>query len=1333
VSGGRTTSGEPGVWQIWVDTGGTFTDALGVDPLGRMLRAKILSTSALRGAIVARLSPTRLNVRTDWSLPDDFIRGFRFRALGRETPGPVVTRYDSHTSQIDLSEAAPPDLPPGAPFEVLSPEEAPLLAARILTGTPPDRPLPPLAMRLATTLGTNALLTRKGAPTALFITEGFGDLLRIGTQQRPDLFALDIRRPEPLYAEVVEVRGRLAADGSVLRPLDERAADDAAARLAGQGIGSAAVALLHSHRNPEHEHILKRILERRGMRHVSCSSQLAPFMRLLPRAETAVVNAYLAPILEAYLARVCGGPGAAAGGSGAAAGRAGGGAGRLHVMTSAGGLVAVEAVRPKDMLLSGPAGGVVGAAAAGRRAGFDRVIAFDMGGTSTDVARVDGDFEYSFEHEVGDARLLAPALAIESVAAGGGSVCWFDGHRLRVGPQSAGASPGPACYGAGGPLTLTDVNLLLGRLDARRFEIPIFADEAGRALDALARAHRERTGERTDDEALLAGLLDIANERMADAIRSVSLRRGYDPAAYALLAFGGAGGQHACRVADLLGIPAVLVPPDAGLLSAFGLGRAVFERFAEEQVLEPLERSEAGLPARFERLERRAIDAVRAEGVPGDTIAVRRRVAHVRLAGQDSAVEVPWDPPRPLRPLFEERYAALFGHRPEGRAVELESIRVVASSRAADGGARGGTGDGGRANLEGGAPGGTAPETTTRAHFEDAWIETRAFDRARLQPGARCDGPALIFEAHSATVVEPGWGAEIDPAGTIVLRREAAGRSALATEERSGREATAAPEAVRLELFTNRFRAIAAEMGERLRRTAISTNIKERLDFSCALLDARGELVVNAPHIPVHLGGIGLCVQRLRDALPMRPGDVVVTNHPAYGGSHLPDVTVVTPVFASSADVTGGGAAGDGAGRPGGAAGAEGPAPTLIGYVASRAHHAEIGGARPGSMPPAATTLVEEGVVIPPLHLVRGGVPLWDDIRRLLEGGRYPSRAVEDNLADLRAAVAANHAGAAALEALAREHGIATIARYMEALEGLAEARVREALAALPPGRHEAQEMLDDGSPLRVAVTLEGERAAVDFNGTSGVHPGNLNATPAVVRSVVMYVLRLLLKQPLPLNEGLLRAVSLVIPRGILDPGFHTDPAQAPAIVGGNIETSQRLVDTLLKALGLAACSQGTMNNVLFGDASFGYYETICGGAGAGPGFHGAAAVHSHMTNTRITDPEILEHRYPVRVDRFAIRRGSGGAGRWRGGDGAVRELTFLAPVSLSVLSQHRTVSPYGLEGGSPGAPGRQRVVRASGETVALASIDSCEMGPGDRFLLETPGGGGYGTPEPAR
>ena len=817
---------------------------------------------------------------------------------------------------------------------------------------------------------------------------------------------------------------------------------------------------------------------------------------------------------------------------------------------------------------------------------------------------------------------------------------------------------------------------------------------------------RDRTGERPETDGLLAGFLEIANERMADAIRSVSLRRGYDPADHALLAFGGAGGQHACAVADLLGIPTVLAPPDAGLLSALGLGEAVIERFAEEQVLLPLEQAEPGLAARFERLAERAAESVRAEGVPRQEIETRRRIAHLRFSGQDSVVEVPYVTGRLLRPVFEERYTALFGHRPEGRPIELESVRVIASSRPpapVPAGASAATPAGALVETPRGAP---AP-VARRAHLGGRWIDAPVLERGHLPAGAGFAGPALIFETHSAVVVEPGWTATIDATGTIVLRRAAAPRAA----------AGARPEAVRLELFTNRFRTIALEMGERLRRTAVSTNIKERLDFSCALLDARGELVVNAPHIPVHLGGLGLCVRRLREALPMQPGDVLVTNHPACGGSHLPDVTVVTPVFALGE--------GGAAETPGDAA-----PPLLIGYVASRAHHAEIGGARPGSMPPSATRLAEEGVVIPPTYLVRGGAARWDDLRRLLQAPPYPTRAVDDNLADLRAAVAANHAGAEALRRLAAEHGPGTIARYMESLEALAETRVREALAGVPSGRYAATECLDDGSPLSVVVAIEGDRAVIDFAGTRGVHPGNLNATPAVVRSVVMYVLRLLLREPLPLNEGLMRAVSLALPPGILNPDFDRDPARAPAIVGGNIETSQRLVDTLLKALRLAACSQGTMNNVLFGNDRFGYYETIGGGCGAGPGFHGASAVHSHMTNTRITDPEIVEHRYPVRVERFAVRVGSGGAGRFRGGDGAVRELLFLAPVSLSILSQHRTVRPYGLEGGEPGQPGRQRVIRATGEVLDLDPIASCEMGAGDRLIIETPGGGGFGSPE---
>jgi len=1255
-------------WQVWIDTGGTFTDCLARAPAGELRRAKVLSSSALRGTVVETVGPRGVRVREDWGAPAGLVRGFGFRLLGRQETIPVED-YDPGEGVLRL--AAPvAAIPAGAAFEVRSPEEAPVLAARLVTGTPSGAPLPPLAMRLATTRGTNALLERRGAPTALFVTRGFGDLLEIGTQQRPDLFALRVEKPAPLYAGVVEVPERLSADGSVLRALDAAALVPEAEALLRSGVRVAAVALMHSFRNPAHEHAVRDLLLALGFDAVSCSSDSSPFIRLLPRAETAVVDAYLEPVLSGYLRGV----------------RDALGGGRLHVMTSAGGLARPEDFRPRDSLLSGPAGGVVGAALAARRSGFGRAVAFDMGGTSTDVARWDGDFEYVWEHEVGGARLVAPALAIETVAAGGGSVCTLDSGGLRVGPESAGAAPGPACYGAGGPLTVTDVNLLLGRLAPERFGIPVDPAPAEAALEALRRGLRERTGEDAGREPLLAGLLEIADERMADAIRGISLRRGYDPAEYALVAFGGAGGQHACGVASRLGAGTVLVPPDAGLLSALGIGHAPLERFAERQVLLALDEAEPRVAGWMEEMARDAVAAVAGEGVVPEEVVVRRRIAGLRYAGQDATLTVEWRPGLSLRAAFEERYVALYGHRPERRPVELESLRVVASTA-----------------PEAPAPPPLAeaytpqPGGRTRTWLGGAWREVPVFDRACLRAGARLVGPALVAERHSATVVEAGWSVEVDGAGSLVLRRDARAAGA--------RDGAETPEAVRQELFTHRFRALVGEMGEQLRRTALSVNVKERLDFSCALLDPGGELVVNAPHIPVHLGALGLCVRMVREAVAMEPGDVVVTNHPGFGGSHLPDVTVITPVH-------------DDGGR-------------LLGYVASRAHHAEIGGARPGSMPPAATTLAEEGVVIPPTYLVRRGEARWDELRRILSSGPFPTRALEDNVADLAAAVAANHRGAEMLRSLAGEHGAEVVRRYMDGLQARAEARVREAVARVPDGVYEGRERLDDGSPLRVRVEVRGERAIVDFAGTAGVHPGNLNATPAIVRSVVLYVLRLLVDESLPLNEGLLRAVTLRVPPGMLSPPFPSDTARAPAVVGGNTEVSQRLTDTLLKALRLSACGQGTMNNVLWGNERFGYYETVCGGCGAGPGWDGASAVHSHMTNTRITDPETVEHRYPVRVERFGVRRGSGGAGRWRGGDGTVRELTFLEPVSLSVLTQHRVEGPYGVDGGEAGAPGRQRVVRASGERVELGPVDGCELEPGDRLVLETPGGGGWGARSP--
>jgi 5-oxoprolinase (ATP-hydrolysing) len=1281
-------------WQIWIDTGGTFTDCLAVDPNGTLRRAKVLSSSALRAVVAEVESADTLRIAEEWGAAAGVVDGLEMRVLGSDAAPARIASYDPASGRVRL-EGANDGFSAGAAVEVRSPDEAPILAARLVTGTASGAALPPLAMRLATTRGTNALLERRGAPTALFITRGFGDLLRIGTQQRPELFALDVRRPAPLYAESIEVTERRAADGAVLLPLDVADARAAAQRAAAAGIRSAAVALAHAFRDPAHERALADALREAGFEHVSLSSELAPFIGLLARAETAVVDAYLGPVIGRYLQGVRG----ALGG------------GRLHVMTSAGGLVRPEDFRAKDSLLSGPAGGVVGAALAGRRSGHARVIAFDMGGTSTDVARVDGDFEYVWEHEVGGARIVAPALAIESVAAGGGSVCAFDAQGLRVGPESAGASPGPACYGAGGPLTITDCNLLLGRLDPARFAIPVDPAPAAVAADALAAAVRAGTGEAVDRQALLAGLIDIADERMADAIRGISLRRGYDPSEYALVAFGGAGAQHACGVASRLGIGTVVVPTDAGLLSALGIGHAPLERFAERQVLRPLDEVASALPRWFGDLAAEAADAVAREGVPRGEIAIRRRIANLRYVGQDSTLTVEWDADRPLRDAFEARYAAVFGHRPAARPIEVESVRAIASTHVAD------------------PPPPTAPDphdahpaATRRTWIGGAWTEVPVYERDALRPGARIPGPALIAEKHSATYVAAGWDAQVDAAGNLVLQCESAkcesakvtdtAETPLAATDTAvhsrtfalSHSRTSVPGAVRLELFVSRFRALVGEMGEMLRRTALSTNVKERLDFSCALLDADGELVVNAPHIPVHLGAMGLCVRSVREAVRMEPGDVIVTNHPGFGGSHLPDVTVITPVHDDGA--------------------------RLIGYVASRAHHAEIGGTRPGSMPPDARTLAEEGVVIRPMHLVRAGEARWDAMRDVLAGGPHPSRTIDDNLADLAAAVAANHRGAEMLRALAREHGPAAVAEYMDALERRAEAGIRDALRRIPDGIYRAEEQLDDGSRLCVRVEVDGERAGIFFDGSADVHPGNLNATPAIVRSVVLYVLRLLVREPLPLNEGLLRAVDLHLPPGLLNPPFGDDPARDPAVVGGNTEVSQRLTDTLLKALGVAACSQGTMNNVLWGSDRFGYYETVCGGAGAGPEWDGASAVHTHMTNTRITDPEVVEHRYPVRVERFGIRAGSGGAGLHRGGDGAVRELTFLEPMSLSVLTQHRAEGPYGMHGGGPGAPGRQRVLRADGTTVELGSVDGIEVQAGDQLVLETPGGGGWGAPE---
>jgi len=1267
------SSGNPhAIWQVCIDTGGTFTDCIATAPTGEVRRVKVLSSSRIRASIIeSRGREIILAGVPDSSLP--IYAGFTLTIGGFDAR---ITHSAHHANGLALTLDRDINITAPALCDLHTSEPAPVLASRLATGTPVGHPFPPLELRLATTRGTNALLERRGGPAALFLIHGFRDLLTIGTQQRPDLFALDARKPDGVPRDVIEVQGRFDSQGRELIPLDLDAVRASACKLVAKGVRCAAVALMHAWRNPDHERRVAAALLKAGFTHVSISSEVAGGIGILPRAESTLVNAYLAPVVEQFVTEVE----AAINPS-----RSNNTSSPLLLMTSAAGLVTSASFRAKDSLLSGPAGGVLGAAAAARASGFPRALAFDMGGTSTDVARIDHAVEYVSEHRVGPGSLRAPAVAVESVASGGGSICWFDpvSNLLRVGPQSAGAAPGPACYGVGGPLTITDVNLLLNRFDPRRVALPLDIAASSAAANALLN-QLTAAGRALTLPDLLASLLTIANEQMAAAIRTVSVQRGYDPADYAMVAFGGAGGQHACAVADLLAVRTIIIPQDVGLLSARGLMSAAIERLASRQLLQPLDSLD--LAHTLAEVTEEAVALLRNEHLEG---APARRVINARLKGQEAsiAIEVPLTAPANndelhahTRAEFTRVFTQLYGYPPAPRPLEVESIRVIARAitqphspqRIRD-------------FQEHHAP---APQPSVAP---DPRAQQQLLDRSTLTSHT-IHGPALIAEPHATTVVDPHWHAHLDHTGALILRKQT----------NANTTAPAPSHTAERELLTARLTGIATDMGETLRRTALSTNVKDRLDFSCAVLDPDGELVVNAPHIPVHLGALGLCVKLVKAALPLAPGDVVVTNHPAFGGSHLPDVTVITPVFEGE---------------------------TLIAFVASRAHHAEIGGTRPGSMPPGARTLVEEGVVIPPMYLVRAGDSRLEDFRDLLLTAPHPTRAVEENLADIQAQLAACNRGQLAVLALAREFGPA-LPRVMHALRSHSETRVRAALSRTVTTPLHARELMDDGSAIEVTIR-PGDAAAsatiIDFAGSAPTHPFNLNAPLGVIRSAVMYVLRLLVNEPLPLNEGLLRAIELRVPPGFLNPDFPQDPAACPAVAGGNVETSQRVVDTLLKALNLAACSQGTMNNTVFGNARFGYYETVCGGAGAGPSFHGQSAVHTHMTNTRITDPEILEHRYPVRLERFEVRRASGGRGRFQGGDGITRELTFLEPVSLSILTQHRTTPPYGQAGGEPGAPGQQTLHWPDGRVEQLPSAAALEVTAGTRLVLQTPGGGGWG------
>ena len=1163
--------------------------------------------------------------------------------------------------------------------------DAAIEGIRQILGVAPGEKLPAGAIdavKMGTTVATNALLEHKGERTALVITRGFADALRIGYQNRPLLFARQIVLPQQLYERVIEAGERVSAQGEVLVPLDAATLRRDLQAAYDAGFRAVAIVFMHGYRFPAHEQQAAALARDIGFTQVSASHAVSPLMKLVSRGDTTVVDAYLSPILRRYVDQVAGELGDV----------------RLLFMQSNGGLADAQRFAGKDAILSGPAGGIVGAARSTGRAGFERIIAFDMGGTSTDVSHCAGEFERNTETMIAGVKLRAPMLAINTVAAGGGSICRFDGTRYRVGPESAGAQPGPACYRRGGPLTITDCNLMLGKLQPEHFPA-IFGSGGDQPLDravveqklaVLAEEIAAATGDRRSPVEVAEGFVAIANATMANAIKQISIERGYDVTEYTLCCFGGAGGQHACGVADALGIERILIHPLAGVLSAYGIGVADRRAIKEHAVERPL--ADTLIPELAKVLDELAGDgeaAMAAEGVAAAQIATLRR-AHVKYQGTDAPLAVEFGDAATIRERFENAHRQRFGFVMPEKTLIVEAISVEIV----------GAGDADDEPAASAAEGKAAPIGQTLLFSGGASHQAAIYDRAKLRPGEKLSGPAIVIEANATTIVEPGWRARVDARRNLVLER------AVARPDRAAMGTKADP--VMLEVFNHLFMAIAEQMGTALQATAYSVNIKERLDFSCALFDRTGSLVANAPHIPVHLGSMGESVRTIirshraagGTGRRMRPGDVYVLNAPYNGGTHLPDVTVITPVFAEG--------------------GRDGDAPLF--YVASRGHHADIGGITPGSMPPDSCTVEEEGVLIDDFLLVEAGHFREAETIALLQSARYPARNPAQNIADLKAQIAASAKGVAELHRMVRHFGRDVVDAYMRHVQDNAEEAVRRVVDRLSSGSFTYE--MDDGARICVRVEIDRAKreARIDFTGTSAQLPSNFNAPSAICYAAVLYVFRTLVDDDIPLNGGCLKPLKIVIPEGSM-----LAPRYPAAVVAGNVETSQAITDALYGALGVLASAQGTMNNFTFGNERHQYYETICGGSGAGPGFSGTAAVHTHMTNTRLTDPEVLEWRFPVLLESFAIRDGSGGEGQWRGGDGAVRRVRFLEPMTAAILSSHRRVVPHGLAGGGAGAVGRNWIERADGTREKLGGTATAAMNVGDVFVIETPGGGGFG------
>lgn len=1200
-------------WQFWVDRGGTFTDIVARQPDGRLKTHKLLSENPEL-------------------YPDAAVHGIK-SLLG------LSSHDDVPTGQIS-------------------------------------------AVKMGTTVATNALLERKGERTLLMITKGLGDLLRIGYQNRPDLFDLEIKLPELLYDDVIEIHERVGADGEIITALDCTSAREALSRAYGNGYRSVAIALMHGYKFTDHEVRLGEMARQSGFTQVSLSHQASPLIKLVSRGDTAVVDAYLSPILRRYVEQVA-----------KALNAAEGGCDSLMFMQSNGGLTDARMFQGKDAILSGPAGGVVGMVRTAAEQGFDRLIGFDMGGTSTDVCHYAGEFERSFETEVAGVRMRAPMMSIHTVAAGGGSILSYRDGRMQVGPESAGANPGPAAYRRGGPLTVTDCNVLLGKLQPSEFP-SVFGPNADEALDVEIVREKFQTlaaeidgeidgeiggeiGGEISVEEIAEGFLRIAVENMANAIKKISVQRGYDVTQYTMNCFGGAGGQHACLVADALGMESIFIHPFAGVLSAFGMGLADVRAIHEHQFaasIEDVSTAELALGSLIEKAEAEVVD----QGIERNNIRTVA-MAHIRTDGAHQTLEVPFGTPSEMTTSFNEAHRQRFGFVPEYASLIIDLLTAEAI---------GSTGE--QVTIPD-IPEVNGASKTAKMFSQGEWVEVPLVDRASLALGETLAGPAILTEPTGTNVLEEGWQAEAATGGNLILRRVVA----LDRQEAIGTSVNP----VMLEVFNNLYMSIAEQMGATLANTAYSVNIKERYDFSCAIFDAKGDLVANAPHVPVHLGSMSDSVRTVlaQNAGKIRRGDVFMMNNPYNGGTHLPDVTVITPVF-------------DDQGKD------------IIYTVASRGHHADIGGTTPGSAPPDSRHIDEEGVLIDNFLLVKQGELQDKASRELLASGKYPCRNVDQNMADLAAQIAANATGVNELTKITRQFGLKAVHAYMGHVQDNAEESVRRVLDVL----HDCSftYLMDSGAQIKVAISVDkaAREATIDFTGTSKQDEFNYNAPLAICHAVVLYVFRTLVGSNIPMNEGCLKPLNLIVPRGTM-----INPEAPAAVISGNTEVSQSIADALYGALGVIAGSQGTMNNFVYGNDTFQNYETICGGTGAGDGFDGASAVHSHMTNTRMTDPEVLETRFPVRVDEFSIRRNSGGEGKFKGGDGIVRALRFLEPMTVTVLSSHRETRPHGANGGMQGSAGFNSVVRKNGAVELLKGNDVAQMNADDVFVLKSPGGGGYG------